>query len=818
MAEFLPHIFLNNVAEPHLFKSKSKPVGQRPIKQRDRIQHGNYLKQKFEQLWSETNTDTSVSVIDKEGLYIEFEGALGFDLAFESLDIRNSGIRLLSIRTETINDEEKTYATVFIPKYKQHILLNKIKAYLTEEDKRSGKPKNTKLVESIENMKLAVVRSFWTDTSEVFPRNDESIYCEVWLFGNENSVETRFINCIETIGITKTNDKSVFPEKIVFVIKATLTQLEKLIMNSPDIAELRKAKEPVSFFTELSNYEQIEWIKDLKTRSEIVNSRIAICLLDTGINNGHMLLEKIIDDNSCLSVEADWTVSDKNGHGTEMAGICAYGDLQDKLESKNKFKISHILESVKILPDQGENDNKLYGALTARAISLVEIQNPTFDRIICMPVTTTDFRDQGQPSAWSAELDKIIKGESLGNSQIFIVSAGNIRERDEWKIYPESNLTNQIHDPGQSWNAITVGACTNKTTIYDSTFDGWKAIASNGSLSPFSTTSLIWDKKWPNKPDIVMEGGNAAISADKELADTPDDLSCLTISKNPVNKHFSTINATSAAAAFVSELAAQIKVQYPDIWPETLRALIIHSATWTNAMKEQFLSGERKLDYGNLLKVVGYGVPNAQKAIHCLKNSLTLISQETLQPYYKDGDSYKTKDMHFYELPWPKEELLSLGEKKVELKITLSYFIEPSPSRIGWNNRYRYASHGLRFDLINSNDNDESFLQRINANIQLDDQDKVASDSDRWLIGPTFRDRGSLHSDYILNRPAAQLATCNKIAVYPVIGWWRERHHLNKYNNSTRYALIVTITTPEQDIDIYTPVAIKTGIMTQIRI
>ena len=56
------------------------------------------------------------------------------------------------------------------------------------------------------------------------------------------------------------------------------------------------------------------------------------------------------------------------------------------------------------------------------------------------------------------------------------------------------------------------------------------------------------------------------------------------------------------------------------------------------------------------------------------------------------------------------------------------------------------------------------------------------------------------------------------MAVYPGIGWWRERKYLGKIESTTRYSLIVTIHTPDQDIDIYTPVSIKVGIQTPIQV
>ena len=53
---------------------------------------------------------------------------------------------------------------------------------------------------------------------------------------------------------------------------------------------------------------------------------------------------------------------------------------------------------------------------------------------------------------------------------------------------------------------------------------------------------------------------------------------------------------------------------------------------------------------------------------------------------------------------------------------------------------------------------------------------------------------------------AADLATCNLISVFPVIGWWRERKHLGNFENKTRYSLIISLDTPAQDIELYTTV------------
>jgi len=65
---------------------------------------------------------------------------------------------------------------------------------------------------------------------------------------------------------------------------------------------------------------------------------------------------------------------------------------------------------------------------------------------------------------------------------------------------------------------------------------------------------------------------------------------------------------------------------------------------------------------------------------------------------------------------------------------------------------------------------------------------------------------------------AAELALSNLIAVHPAVGWWRERHYLGKFNKQTRYSLVVSFALPDQDIDIYTPVATQLGIPAVIEI
>ena len=81
----------------------------------------------------------------------------------------------------------------------------------------------------------------------------------------------------------------------------------------------------------------------------------------------------------------------------------------------------------------------------------------------------------------------------------------------------------------------------------------------------------------------------------------------------------------------------------------------------------------------------------------------------------------------------------------------------------------------------------------------------VSEGGEHWVLGDDVRNRGSIHKD-LWHGSAADLAVRNKIAVYPIGGWWKSSKRLMRYENSIRYSLIVTIESPNVDIDILTPV------------
>jgi len=819
--DFLPHIFLNDIPSEINYSGFGFSNERSP--ERDRQSHGGFLKKKFESLWDtyeKRNEERKTATLPyRDGVYIEFVGKEGYELATKSLESFRKGVRLLNIHSDG-QEEKKTRATIYIPNSQRNFFLKKINDYLEKTRGKNNKPANHRLINSIDEIRLAMLESFWQDPIDLIP-NDDLKWCEAWLI-TDNSLDSAtktcndFFEVCDLYDINHSSNSLFFPERAVVLIETNKEQLLELIEAYSFLSEFRIAQETASFWTEMQNFEQVEWTQELKNRIILdKESEIFITVLDAGVNNGHILLSEILTDNNCLTLFDEWGVTDnkdQNGHGTMMSGIAAYGDLTKLLKININQTVNHKLESVKILPPKDENPPELYGDFTKRAISLAEINNPTLTRVICMAVSSKYQMDKGRPSSWSSALDDIISGANDDIPRLFIVAAGNV---DENKIneYPEDNLRTSIESPGQSWNALTVGAFTEKIQINEEKYKDYKTLASAGEISPFSTTSFAWEMyKWPIKPEIVMEGGNLAVAPDNKIC-SHEDLGMLSLSHQPTNSQFQYFQQTSAASASAANLAAKLISDYPKAWPETIRGLIIHSATWNERMYSQFsIDKNKKEELHKLLRIFGYGVPNYEIARRCLSNSLTMVIEETIQPFEKKDGAYKTKDMHLFSLPWPVEELAELGDKEVEIRITLSYFIEPGPLGVGWNYRYRYSSHALRFDLKTPLEADDDFVKRINKAAR--EEGESGFQGNKWLIGER-RNVGSIHSD-IWRGTGAEASACNLIAVYPVIGWWKERSHLNCFDNKARYSLMVTVKTSETEIDLYTPIATKVQIPIEI--
>ncbi|WP_404345200.1 S8 family peptidase [Vreelandella venusta] len=766
-----------------------------------------------------------VPITDETGVYVEVVGFSGIELPLEKLD--NRDFKLCSCRKQ--GDHE--VATVFIPESRRDAFNQKLHWYLTK-DTDKGMPRNQALIDSIAEIKLADLRSFWTDAQKLFPAAaDQPVWWELWLKKRATDLSASEVaaQLAERLNAELSNTSLSFFDSFVILIKASVDQLESAPELIANLEELRRAKQTPNAFISMPAKEQHEWASELADRIRIDESTTtAITVLDTGVNFHHPLLSQVTTQQLAQAWESSWPLYDDyqptyplapyNDHGSRQAGLAALGELDESLLATHEIWLAYRIESGRILPPAGNNDPELYGAITVGTAAKLEIDNPEFSRVYSLAVTSPAESISGQPSSWSAEIDQFAFGLEDDLQRLFVISAGNNQS-----LCATVDVWDQVHladieDPAQAWNALTVGAYTEKTTNDDTSFVGWAPFAKPGDVAPASRSSVNWgwQKQAPYKPDVVAEGGNRLLSPDGTEVSDADVVSLLTTSGRTSGQLFETTKDTSAACALVSRQAALLMAEYPDYWPETIRGLIVHSAEWTPRMWERFdlLNKSQKPSNAakTMLRCVGHGVPSLERARYSANNALTLIVQDTLQPFNKPSakvsDNPKMNEMQLYQLPWPVEELRTLSpELDIKLRVTLSYFIEPNPGRRGYRQRYSYQSHGLRFNVIRPSQSLENFRAAINrvANEAVEGYQGVEGDSSGWLLGSQIRTRGSLHSD-TWTGSAADLANMHTLAVYPVGGWWKYRAGEERWQNRVRFSLIVSIDVPDSEVDIYSEV------------
>jgi hypothetical protein len=834
----LRHLFITGRASDIRFTNPPAKGGGGPsFPRHERVAHATKLLRELTAIQQQELTDrqhrSARGLSTEHGIIVEFAAESPFPLAAESLARRQHGITLLNIRSLPVpqpNGEvrEEEFATVRVPFGKLEIFEKLVADYRDEFTRTPGSttPQNEPLVASIGSIRRAAFEAFWTSPHTPLPDATLPYTWEAWVLAGESEEERaaylgRFRDAALSNGLRLLGHPLNLPETTIHLLRATRQQLEDCVALLDCLSELRAPAVGAAEFDDMEPVEQSAYVHATVDNLESPPPDApAVCLLDTGLNHGHPLLAPVTAPNGLHSHLPAWGTDDRHeqgrGHGTQMGGLAAYGDLTSTLLATTTVHATHWIESAKIFNDADPQPEEQWGNISRETVAAVEQAAPFRRRVFAQQITARESVIFGQPTSWSAATDLLCaaSGEDPAQPRLLFISAGNyvceFADR-----YPAINADWPIRDPAQAWNAVTVGAFTDKDLVRSTAHSTKPVRAPRGGLSPMSSTSVAWEQDWPIKPDIVLEGGNRFVESDK-LWKHPD-LEVLTTNANFTQSLLTTADGTSAASAQAARLAAILQREYPDAWPETLRALLVHSAEWTHAMKQGRNLGT-KGDVLNLLRHYGHGVPDLLRALRTARSAVTLVVQDEFQPFIKEDGDIKTNVLRLHSLPWPKAALEALGAANVELRVTLSYFIEPNPGTRLTNDRYRYGSCHLRFEIQRPHESEEDFRQRINFR----ERPKVgyvaprSGDSAEWLIGSDNRHRGSLHQD-TWRGSAADLGSKSKIAVYPVSGWWRLRPPLKRYEKTLRYALVVSLRSPEQPVDLYTPIATELGLPTDIK-
>lgn len=590
-------------------------------------------------------------------------------------------------------------------------------------------------------------------------------------------------------------------ECVVYYVRLTFNQLRKLIAAVDCIYEFDAVSGAIRDWL-FADDPPVSFLRDFKLDPP-PQAAPSVVLLDTGIRSRHPLLQSAILSTDSI-VPGIKSVEDTYGHGTLMAGAALFEDLGKHL-SEGGAKATHWLQSVKLLnaPLTGTaaaGNQQYWPTYTKDGVEAAEGAGGDRRRVFAMALTS-EGHEPSKATYWSHAVDQL--AYNFGHGRLLCVPIGNADVQSLSLIhgYPTLNLDQGCKDPSHALNALTVGAYTGKTILPGTaSYYNHQALAPAGGISPH-TCAGVRETSRPIKPDVVFEGGNIAFDG---LAPDPTvgSLTTLTTHKDhEFGKPLGQIYATSGATANAARMAAQIWTTENELRPESVRGLIVHSASWTPQMYQQFPNLEERLS------ICGYGVPDLTLARQCARERATVIIEDAMpngvivqelrvpppkRPTTSPFQDKLKRMVKYFRLPLPEDELQAAEGTQVELRVTLSYFAEPNTIR-------RRVRNGLdlRWDMQGPSETEPQFQRRINRLERGEAQPKDWLASFDWEVGIQRRSRGTVQSDRWVG-DASFLAGDKLLCVYPALGWWEQREALK--TELMPFSLIVTVRAPGLDI------------------
>ena len=496
----LPHILVPWAATEQAYRGRAGGTG-KPIRQIDnRGAHAGELSGELEAARDAAQQKVAEMSpeIAADGFALSVEAWSedpGYKLAVQSLD--TSGAKLLSVVPGT--DQVPDRAVVWLPFTAVPAFFKKIEQFATETTSR-GAPRNQALVANIAELRLAVLHDLWQEP-EPFPDPEEVRWWEVWLARFEPG---RSIRAAKTVALSVSSPATTastgpgstlraiaeaqgwpmapgllgFPENVVALVRTSATELGAILSTSAVPSELHRAR-VTSEILGVTPLDQNQFVADLAGRIKAADPEAgAVCVLDTGLMSGHLLLRACVD--RTLSALDGVRPGDEHGHRTSMAGLALFADLNRDLLDDSLVPLRHRIESVKIIRqgvDTG-NEPEMYGVITAAAAASVETEQSR-RRVFSMAVTVDDpDGSDGRPMSYSASLDALAFGTDIARSddgvellgepdpraaRLFVVSAGNVQHGFQVNHLDVCDLS-RVQNPAQAWNALTVGAYTELVT------------------------------------------------------------------------------------------------------------------------------------------------------------------------------------------------------------------------------------------------------------------------------------------------------------------------------------------------------------------
>jgi hypothetical protein len=439
-----------------------------------------------------------------------------------------------------------------------------------------------------------------------------------------------------------------------------------------------------------------------------VNDAPSICIIDSGIAVGHPLIGPAIGDVSSIPTKIGLGIDD-HGHGTMVAGVALYGDVEQAVSTLN-FEPNLYIYGAKVTNKEGKfDDERLIVNQMSEAIRYFSETYGCRIFNISLGDPSHVFSD-GRPSLWAQILDTLAAELDV----LILVSAGNFNLRElsseEAELYqdryPKYLLELEdarIIEPATAVNALTVGSLArseaSKAAARYPNDPSIRIVADINQPSPFTRSGP--GVNGSIKPDVCDYGGNSVWSGyHRRIYSDDPETGIMTMSHEPGGRPFTIGHGTSLATPKVAYLAGQILVHYPGISANLIRALIANSASIPIAVSELGLSYEEQL------RLCGYGQPNHNAALYSNEHRVTLTAE----------DEIPLNGVHIFQVPIPVEFKESKGKRKVS--VCLAY--DP-PVRFS---RKEYLGIKMDYDLIRGLSTEEIVKLYANVDAEMNEGDQ----------------------------------------------------------------------------------------------
>lgn len=521
-------------------------------------------------------------------------------------------------------------------------------------------------------------------------------------------------------------------------------------------------------------------IEELKTKGSPDKNRHGILIADSGIRS-HPLIKDAIADRIALpssnrKIRQDVDIDDV-GHGTEVAGIALYGDV-NKCICDKEFDPQVWIYSAKIMYNDGSG-NAIFDEKSLLENQLKDAVEKIIEKHARCRVVNISFGNADRQMTVGQRqfrIASLIDELSTKYSDVmFTIAAGNnTNDVDDRESYPnyflEDGKRTKIIDPATSAHGITVGSIF----LYDLHSSG-----SSDFPSPF--TCVGPGLRGMIKPELVDYGGGY----DQDL-----------ITINPGWIHdgrlFAFNRGTSYSAPKVAHYLARLKNAFPERSRNYLKALILSSAVIPperpDPLDKISLCGSNT-DLQNILNIYGYGKPDLDRASYSELNRVLLTY---------DGKT-KLDRVELFTIRLPEEFIEEKGSRAIDVALV---FDPPTNS-----NRSDYLGVTMEYHLFmnSSVKNIRHSYEQININEIPDNTvpSEIKNKEIKMLPGTRLRKKG-VHQKSIKEYKAKPRIDTNEPLVLAVIC----QNKWVKKNHEQSYSVIVTFR-HSKDVDLYNTIRLR---------